>query len=179
MKRRRTRTPPLRHFVRWPGPGRKLASRGRPPEEKDGPSVRAELARDPVLGARVEFGPRSFEEMPGLYASADVTLITSEREIGGTVLSESLSQGTPVAAFDLPTFRALAAGSDAVRLVTPRSPAALMRAACALFENADPAAQRRRARTHFERHLSFAAIATNRAKIYEETRTRRADPKPH
>jgi glycosyltransferase involved in cell wall biosynthesis len=125
-------------------------------------SVRNEI--EPSLSARLDFGPRSLAEMPQLYANADVTVITSEREIGATVVSESLSQGTPVAAFDLPAIRALGAGCEAVRLVTGRNVEAL---ASVALELARANGIREKARSHYEQKLSFSAIARDRARIYQ------------
>lgn len=128
-------------------------------------AIEAELQEDRSLSGRVDFGPRAREEMPAVYAAADVTLITSRAEIGATVVSESLSQGTPVAAFELPTIRALGEGTAAVRTVQGRDPEQLASAALALVPGA---ALRRSARTHFVERLSFAAIARDRSRIYEQ-----------
>lgn len=112
----------------------------------------------------LDFGPRALTAMPEAYAAADVTVITSEREIGATVVSESLSQGTPVAAFELPAIRALGAGTDAVRIVPNRDPEALARAA---RELAAVPGIRERARRHYEEKLSFESIARDRARVYQ------------
>lgn len=132
-------------------------------------AVKAEIAADPTLALRVTFGRRSLADMPATYAAADVTLITSEAEIGATVVSESLSQGTPVAAFDLPAIRALGKGTTAVRLVGERHPERLAETA---LELAGRPELREDARAHFEARLSFSAIARDRSRAYEEAAAR-------
>lgn len=138
--------------VRWASPGGADAAR-----------VRRALAASPRLGARVELGPAPFDEMAAHYAAAEVVISTSTREIGGTVLSEALSQGAPFAAFHLPTFEALAAGCPAVRLVAPRDPSALARAALELAARPE---LRAAARARFEAALSYDAIAAGRSELY-------------
>lgn len=133
------------------------------PGGADAAAVQAELRADPALAGRVRFGPVAPEAMAEAYASADVTLVTSAREIGGTVLMESLSQGTPVAAFALPVFASLGGGCDAVAQVWERDPEALARAALALAERSDAVAA---ARSRFDTQLSYGAVARARAGLY-------------
>jgi D-inositol-3-phosphate glycosyltransferase len=103
------------------------------------------------------------KDMPRLFAGADVVFHASEREIGGTVLSESLSQGTPFVAFYLPVFRALAGGSPAVSLL-PREE--VDRAAEELLRVAGDRRLREEARQRFDRSLSFDALARARLEVY-------------
>ncbi len=121
------------------------------------------LTRQPELRARMQMRAIPFDAMAQTYAWADVTLVTSAREIGATVLSESLGQGTPVAAFFLPTFKALAGDCGSVRLVKPRDPMALAEAALQLARAPD---LRARARQYFESQLSYDVIAQRRAGHY-------------
>ncbi|MEQ8278087.1 MAG: glycosyltransferase [Deltaproteobacteria bacterium] len=123
---------------------------------------RIRAAMSPAVNASLTFGPVPVSKMPATFASADVTICTSAREIGGTVLSESLSQGTPFAAFHLPTFEALAPRCEAVALLPSRDPEALAERALALAA----ADVREEARRHFEDVLSWAAIARARTAIY-------------
>ncbi len=123
---------------------------------------RIRAAMSPAVRAALTFGPVPVARMPATFASADVTICTSAREIGGTVLSESLSQGTPFAAFHLPTFEALAPRCEAVALLPARDPEALADRALALAA----ADVREAARRHFDEVLSWAAIARTRCAIY-------------
>lgn len=125
--------------------------------------VRHALADRPTLDQRLALSPIPSTQMAEAYAWADVLVATSEREIGGTVMSEALSQGTPVAAFWLPTFEALAGDSPAVTLLRGRDPDRLAAAALTL---AGRPRLRAAARERFEGKLSFEAIAEARARIY-------------
>lgn len=133
------------------------------PGGRDMAQVQEALTRLPELRGRVHMRSIPYASMAQTYAWADVTLATSAREIGATVLSESLSQGTPLAAFSLPTFKALAGDCEAVRLVEPRDPVALAQAALLLARGQG---LRAAARGHFESQLSFDVIAQRRAGHY-------------
>lgn len=133
------------------------------PGGADTAAVQAVLRDDPALAGRVRFGPVAPAAMAEVYASADVTLVTSEREIGGTVLLESLGQGTPVAAFALPVFASLGGRCEAVVQVDGRDPEALARAAVALAEQDE---LRSVAQAYFDAELSYAAVARARAALY-------------
>lgn len=125
--------------------------------------IQQALARRSRLAERVDLGRRSLGEMPHAYADADVVVATSRAEIGGTVMTEALCQGTPVAAFDLPTFRALRGDCGAVRLEPSRRPEALARLAVDLAAQPD---LRPLARARFDAALSYEAIARVRSAAY-------------
>lgn len=147
--------------VRWASPG-----------GRDLGAVQDILRTDLVLQGRVHIEEVPFERMAQTYAWADLTLATSQREIGGTVLSESLSQGTPFAAYSLPTFHALAANCAAVRLVPQGDALALGKAAQDLLAQSG---LRDQARAHFQNELCFDAIAAQRERVYlTEPRARRS-----
>lgn len=134
------------------------------PGGADEAPVQAALRADPSL-ARVSFGPIARAEMAATYAWADALLVSSRREIGGTVLPEAFSQGTPVAAFELPVFRALGANCPALRRVAPRDPRALAEAALRLAERPD---LRHEAHAHYLAHLAYPAVARARAALYAQ-----------
>lgn len=105
-------------------------------------------------------------KMADLYAASDVMLHPSHREIGGTSFMEALQSGCPVAASDIPTFRANAI-EGAVELCPVDDAEAFARAALALFHRPDA---RTRAREGFAAHLSFDAIARRRLEVFERLR---------
>ncbi len=126
-------------------------------------AIQAVLGREPRLAARVRLEAVSLEDMAQWFAWADVAFSTSEREVGATVLSEALSQGTPFVAFELSTYAALGQGCAAVQLIPARDPARL---AAAIISTAGQPQLRFEARQHFQNRLSYAAIAAQRATIY-------------
>lgn len=138
--------------VRWACPG-----------GRDLGAIEAVLQDEPSLAARLTIESVPLEGMAEVFAWADVTFSTSEREIGATVLSEALSQGTPFVAFKLPTYAALGGTCPAVQLIGSRSPELL---ADTIVDVAGRPQLRSEARRHFEENLSYAAIARLRAAVY-------------
>ncbi len=103
------------------------------------------------------------QRMADLYAASDVMIHASHREICGTAFMEALQSGCPIAASDIPAFRANAI-EGAVTLCPVDDAAAFARAALDLAARADA---RRRAREGFEAELSFDAIARRRLAVFE------------
>ncbi len=133
-------------------------------------AIEAALRADPLLRHRAALRvrvPRA--EMSGLYAAASAVLHASEREIGGTVLFEALSQGAPLSLVDLPTFRAHAP-PDAVRFFAPGDARGLAEGALELARRPE---LRALARRHFEAELSYPAIGRRRLALHRRVAERR------
>lgn len=130
---------------------------------RDLDAVRARVAADPRLRGRVRLradAPRDVIEQ--LWAAADLSIHASHREVCGTAFLEALGAGVPVAASDIPPFRAVAtgpAGPEGVAFAPIGDDEALAAAGLRLLD--DPGAGAR-ARAHFERRLSFEALARRR-----------------
>ncbi len=130
---------------------------------RDLDAVQSLVAADPRLRGRVRLradAPR--DTIAQLWAAADLSIHASHREVCGTAFLEALGAGVPVAASDIPPFRAVAAGPagpEGVAFAPIGDDEALAAAGLGLL--ADPSAGPR-ARAHFERRLSFPALARRR-----------------
>jgi glycosyltransferase involved in cell wall biosynthesis len=131
-------------------------------------AVRRRIENDAVLRARVRLlGPQPHARIETLLRAADFLLQASHSEGSGYAVIEALACGTTPIVTDIPSFRALS-GDGAVAVLSPVGDASAMAASLVAWA-ALPAAERRaRARTHFERDLSFAAIGERWRSIYRE-----------
>lgn len=140
-------------------------------------AVQACLAAAPALRAHVELrGEATPEEVVALASAADVFVLGSRREGSGYALIEALACGALPAVTDIPAFRALTADGTlgAPELVPrllwrPGDPRAcreaLLRAArLTLGPRRDEA--RAAVRAHFERELSWPAVAARALAAY-------------
>jgi teichuronic acid biosynthesis glycosyltransferase TuaC len=97
----------------------------------DGPLRPALAALADRLGARERvrlLGETPHAQLPSLYGAADVLLLASEREGWANVLLEAMACGTPVIATDVNGTAEVVKSPEAGRLVTKRSPAAIVEA---------------------------------------------------
>jgi glycosyltransferase involved in cell wall biosynthesis len=136
----------------------------------DGPE-RARLERlVDELGVRdmVTFmGRRGNDEMPQLYAGADVAVLPSLMEATSVAALEAMSCGVPVAASrvgGLPEIVDESVGT----LFEPADPVALARALVDLLQAEDRAARGQRARQRVVESWSVARLARRHEEIYEQ-----------
>jgi len=101
-------------------------------------------------------------EMAELYANAAVLLHTSLREVCGYAFVEALAAGVPIAASDIPPFRAMGTTS-AVSLCKPGDAGAFAAAALRLIEDRCAGDV---ARAHYAAELSYDANARRRVAVY-------------
>jgi glycosyltransferase involved in cell wall biosynthesis len=130
--------------------------------------VRRVVANDPVLSPRVELrGAVPHAQMADLYASADVVLQSSVREVCGVAIVEALACGVAPVVPDIPAFRRLTDGGRMGRLFPRGDAVALAAQALALLDAPVPRAD---VRGWFERALSFEVLAAELEGIYAGAR---------
>ena len=126
--------------------------------------ARALAESSPILRDRVEFRGRARpEQMEAIYSSANVLLQASRREWSGLAVLEAMSCGCIPVVSDIPSFAAMTGSGAYGRLFEAGDPGALARAALSIDDPAETAVT---VRDHFERELSFAAMARNLEPIY-------------
>jgi glycosyltransferase involved in cell wall biosynthesis len=137
------------------------------------PEVRARLAAEPELAARVTLlGPVPHAEVEHLCRAADFLVQGSRREATSYAVLESLACGATPLVTDIPSLRRLTGGGAVGGLFCPGD----ARGLAGLLESfaARPRAElRRAARAHFERHLSPAALSRELGAAYEAAARRR------
>ncbi|HEV7586921.1 MAG TPA: glycosyltransferase family 4 protein [Longimicrobium sp.] len=137
------------------------------------PQVRARLAAEPELAARVTLlGRVTHPEVEHLCRAADLLVQGSHREGTSYALLESLACGCTPLVTDIPPLRRMTGGGAVGGLFRPGDAVGLAR----LLESfgARPRAElRRAARAHFERHLSPAALSRELGAAYEAAARRR------
>jgi glycosyltransferase involved in cell wall biosynthesis len=134
------------------------------------PEVKARIAADPRLGARVTLlGELAYPDMEIHVQSADFLLQGSHREAGGCGVIEALACGTTPLVTDIASFRRITDGGRFGALV-PVGSSAAMAAAIVDWSRRDRPALRQAARLHFERELSFSAIGGQLRKTYADVR---------
>jgi glycosyltransferase involved in cell wall biosynthesis len=142
----------------------------------DAPLLAAVRARIEALGIadRVELrGTVARDGMEALYASADVLLQASVREVCGVAVLEALACGVPPVVTDIPSFRKLTDQGRVGRLFPRGDDVALAAQALALAE-LPREAMAAAARAWFEQALSFDVLAGELEGIYAGARAQRA-----
>lgn len=121
-------------------------------------AVRARIEASPVLRERVRLlGRVPHPRVQELLRGADLYLSASRREGSGYALLEALASGCVPLVADIPAHRRITRGG-AVGGLFPRGDADALAALLVEHAARPRAAERVRARQHFERHLSFAAV---------------------
>lgn len=131
-------------------------------------AVEARIARDPRLRGRVQlWGQVPHEWVEQLMRGADLFVLGSHRESTGYAVIEALACGLPPIVTDIPSFRSLTGGGAVGILWQCGDPRSLSEA---LLSAAAPAhsQSRREVRAHFERELSFEALGSKLATMYQE-----------
>jgi glycosyltransferase involved in cell wall biosynthesis len=131
-------------------------------------AVRAKIAADPVLRARVHLmGRAPHADIEQAMRAADLFVSGSHREGSGYSLLEALACGLPPLVTDIPSFRALT-GDGRVGALWPCGDAhALARALVTTWQGSRQLA-RNAARAHFERELSFRAVGCKLRSSYQD-----------
>ena len=130
--------------------------------------VQARIAQDPLLRERVHLlGRVPHERVQHLMRAADLFVLGSHREGSGFSLIEALACGLPPVVTDIPSFRSLT-GAGAVGALWPcGDPRALCAALLSIAAHVSPAG-RAAVRTHFEHELSFDALGSKLAAMYQD-----------
>jgi glycosyltransferase involved in cell wall biosynthesis len=130
-------------------------------------AVEERIARDRALRPRVRLlGRVPHERVQQLMRAADLFVLGSHREGSGYSLIEALACGLPPVVTDIPSFRALTAGTVG-RLWAPRDAAALSAAVRSIAPGLGETT-REQVRAHFERELSLPALGRKLAAAYAE-----------
>jgi len=133
-------------------------------------AVRARIAAVPALAARVRLrGQVSHAEIETYYRAADFLVQASHAEGSGGALLDALACGTTPLVTDIPSFRRIT-GAGACGALVPIGGVAALADAIRDWTRRDRSTLRRRAREHFERHLSFDAIGRQLRAAYEALR---------
>ena len=137
------------------------------------PAVNAWIGARPDLRARIHLRGRvERKALPAFYASADMFIIGSHREVACFSLIEALSFGVTPVVTDIPPFRAITADGRIGALFPPGDPGALARA-IELLSQTDLRTRRSSVRTHFERELSWPAVGGRALAAYRSAATHR------
>lgn len=132
------------------------------------PEVHAFLDDAPEVATRVELRGRApLAEMEAIYSSADFLLQASRREWSGLAILEAMSCGCIPIITDIPPFRVMTADGRYGRLFPIGDDAALAEAVLDI-DPAERAVLSRAITEHFDRELSFAALASQLERIYRE-----------
>lgn len=130
--------------------------------------VRARIANYAGLAARVHLlGEVPYPGIETYFQAADFLVQASHREGSGFGVIEALACGTTPLVTDIPSFRRITGAGAFGALVPTENPAALA-GAIRDWSAGDRVEQRRRAREHFQRELSFDAIGRQLRRAYQE-----------
>jgi glycosyltransferase involved in cell wall biosynthesis len=124
------------------------------------PQVRARAAALPALADRVHLrGALPHAALPPLYRGADLFVLGSHHEGSSFALIEALAFGVTPVVTDIPSFVALTGAGRVGALFPPGDVDALARSLERLGNAADLSARRAGVRAHFDRELSWSAVA--------------------
>lgn len=139
--------------------------------------VQRRIADSATLRGRVHLlGKLEQGELVALYRAADLFVLGSHHEAAGFALIEALSFGVVPVVSDIPPFRVLTDGGRLGALFPVGDASALARALERLGSSEagdDWTARRASVRAHFERELSWSALARRALAIYREAGARR------
>lgn len=129
--------------------------------------ARSRIARDPSLAGRVHLmGRVPHDQVEIRLQAADFLVQGSRREGSGYAVIEALACGTTPLVTDIPSFRAIT-GGGAVGALSPVGDAGAMAEALTRWAARDRKTLRRRAREHFDEHLSFESLGFRLRAAYE------------
>ncbi len=132
------------------------------------PQLEAIVGAVPGLAGRVRFlGHVPHTAMAAVYTSADFLLQASRREWSGLAVLEAMACGCIPVLSDIPPFRRMTAGGRYGRLFPPGDAAALARHVLAIPDH-QRVVLSCEVRGHFQRALSFSALARDLEAVYRE-----------
>lgn len=126
-------------------------------------------ASPPQLALRTRYlgEQRDDQYLARLYAAADLTVMPSLEEAFGKVALESLSCGTPVAAYGGTGVDDIVVPGEHGELAALGDPAALAHAVATLLDHPDPARLAAQARRHVLSHFTYERQAQAYRQLYE------------
>lgn len=132
------------------------------------PEIQAYVAARPALRQALHVRGRApFSHMEAIYSSADFLLQSSLREFSGCAVLEAMACGAIPVVTDIPSFRAMTGDGRYGILFPPGDWEGLARDTLALSRSG-LAARSAGVRAHFERTLSYPALARQLEKVHEE-----------
>jgi glycosyltransferase involved in cell wall biosynthesis len=135
--------------------------------------VRARVARSPVLSDRVRVAGRMpHERLAAVYSASDLFVLGSHFEGSGYALLEACACGVLPLVTDIAAFRAIT-GNGTAGILWPVDDADQLANALVAAAAGDRPATRARIREHFERALSWPAVARQAVAAYETVAARR------
>jgi glycosyltransferase involved in cell wall biosynthesis len=135
--------------------------------EQEG-EVRSRVARSPVLSGRVRLvGRVPHDRLAAFYSGSDLFVLGSHHEGSGYALLEACACGALPVVTDIPAFRAITGGGAAGLLWTVDDADTLASALVAAARR-DRRRERTRIREHFDRALSWDAVARQAVAAYEK-----------
>jgi glycosyltransferase involved in cell wall biosynthesis len=143
------------------------------------PEIRSYAAARPALDRALHFRGRApFLQMEAICSSADFLLQASLREFSGCAVLEAMACGAIPVVTNIPSFRSMTADGRHGVLFPPGDWEALAMGTLAL-SRADLAARSAEVRAHFQRELSFPAMARRLEKIYRWLTVCNRGPDPY
>src|SRR5262249_32959888 len=130
--------------------------------------VRSLAAGSPVLSARVRLvGHVPHDRLAAFYSACDLFVLGSHHEGSGYALLEACACGALPVVTDIPAFRAIT-GNGAAGLLWPVDDADTLASAIIAAAAGDRRRERARIRAHFDRTLSWSAVARQAVAAYEK-----------
>jgi glycosyltransferase involved in cell wall biosynthesis len=130
--------------------------------------VRSRIARSPVLSGRVRLAGRvPHDRLAAFYSATDLFVLGSHHEGSGYALLEACACGALPIVTDIPAFRAIT-GHGAAGLLWTVDDADTLASAIATAARVDRRGERARIRGHFDRALSWDAVARQAVAAYRQ-----------
>jgi len=130
-------------------------------------AVKQRVTASTPLHDRVRLvGAVPHDRMAAFFSAADIFIVGSHHEGSGYALMEAIACGAIPIVTDIPAFRAIT-GAAVGALWTPGDASACARALIDVASR-DLSTQRKRARSHFKRELTWEAIGRRAVAIYRE-----------
>jgi glycosyltransferase involved in cell wall biosynthesis len=137
------------------------------------PLVQQRLASSSRLASHVRLlGTIPHEHMSAFYSGADLFVLGSHHESCGYALIEACACGLPPVVTDIPTFRIIT-GEGSIGALWPRDDADAFSDALVAVATRDRLAARRQVLDHFDRALSWTAVARLASTAYADVFRRR------
>ena len=130
------------------------------------PAVRERIAGSTALAGRVTLaGAVAHERMSDFYSAADLFILASHHEGSGYALLEACACGLSPVVTDIPAFRAIT-GDGAIGALWPNGNARACAEALITASARERSAARQAVLDHFDRALSWPAIARQASEAY-------------